>query len=93
VTSVSNAATSRHSLVEFDASRAVDNVHAVKVKVPAVVGPKRPVTAVIVEGFNPAVKHRYEPSEPWRSTDTISSAVVAASRPLLFSSLAERTNA
>lgn len=89
---VSDGPLGRDPLTDINRSGAVGNVDTVKVQPLAVVGNQTTVAAVIVEGLDTSVDHHY-PREPWRSTDTISRAVVAASRPLLFSSFAERSSA
>jgi hypothetical protein len=92
VTEVSDGPFGRDPLTDINSSGPVGNVDAVKVQPLAVLGNQTTVTTALIEGLDPSVDH-YFPREPWRSTDTISRAVVAASRPLLFSSFAERSSA
>jgi hypothetical protein len=72
---------------------AVDDVDAVEEETLSGLVGQVAVAAPIVEVLDDADDHAQPASEPWRSTDTISTAVRADSRPLLVSSGSERTSA
>ena len=92
MTEVSDGPLGHDPRPDVNGSGPVGDVNAVKIEPLAVVANETTVTTALIEGLDGGLDHHY-PSDPWRSTDTISSAVVAASRPLLFSSLAERSSA
>jgi hypothetical protein len=93
MTETSDVATSRDDCAQCDVPTSVGDVDAVKVESFAFTGANQSVAAVFVEHLDETLQHRYDPKEPWRSTDTISRAVVAASRPLFSSSFDERSSA
>lgn len=90
---MADATARRDRFADGDASGSVGDAHAVEVETFAVIRTHQSVATMVAERLDPTLHRRYEPSDPCRSTDTISSAVVAASRPLLFSSFAERSSA
>jgi hypothetical protein len=89
----SDLALGRSSNSDGNRPRSIANFDAVKVETLTLLAEQITVTPMVVKRFDEPGDHFYGASEPWRRIETISSAVSAASRPLLVKSGIERSSA